>query len=120
MQKKVLVVEDNDMNRRLIATLVRSMDMELIEAVNGDEGVKRAREIHPDLVLMDIQMPVMDGFTAIRILKSDPATSDMKIIALTAFAMKGDKEKILESGCDGYLPKPIDVRRFAEEIGKYL
>ena len=110
MNKKILVVENNEKNRVLMRDVLKYYGYEVIEAVNGEEGVRVAKEEMPDLILMDIQMPVIDGFTAIQALKEEPATKVIKIIALTSFAMKGDKEKIMNAGFDHYIAKPVDTR----------
>ncbi len=120
MNKKILLVEDNDNNRKLIKEVLDYYGYEIIEAANGEEGIKMARKYLPDLIMMDIQMPVMDGLTAARILKNDPITKGIKIIALTSFAMKGDRERFLDSGFDDYISKPIDTRRMPELVKNIL
>lgn len=121
MSKKVLVVDDNDMNRRLIVFTLKPYDYEIIEATNGKEAIEMAREFKPDLILMDVQMPIIDGNTATKLLRQDPKTRDIKIIALTSYAMKGDREWILQSGYDEYITKPIeDIGYFANLIKHYL
>ena len=120
MSKKILVVEDNDKNRMLIKDIMQYHGYEVIEAENGKIGVELAKQHLPDLILMDIQMPVMDGFTAIALLKEDPATKSIRMIALTSFAMKGDREKIMHAGFDDYIAKPIDTRKLPKIVGKYL
>jgi two-component system cell cycle response regulator DivK len=120
MPRKILIVEDNEKNRTLVKDVLEYHGYEVIEAGNGKEGIKIAKENKPDLILMDIQMPVMSGYDAIKILKNNPETKDIKIIALTSFAMKGDKEKIMEEGFDGYVAKPIDIRRLPELVKKAL
>src|SRR4030042_2835441 len=117
---KILIVEDNEKNRTLVKDVLEYQGYEVIEAGNGKEGIKIAKENNPDLILMDIQMPVMSGYDAIKILKNNPKTKDIKIIALTSFAMKGDKEKIMEEGFDDYIAKPIDIRRLPELVKKAL
>jgi two-component system cell cycle response regulator DivK len=117
---KILIVEDNEKNRTLVKDVLEYHGYEVIEAGNGKEGIKIAKENNPDLILMDIQMPVMSGYDAIKILKNNPETKDIKIIALTSFAMKGDKEKIMEEGFDDYIAKPIDIRRLPELVKKAL
>ncbi|MCM2264589.1 MAG: response regulator, partial [Desulfuromonadales bacterium] len=107
MPYKILIVEDNINNRSLLRDLLSFHGYEITVAADGQEGVALAREVLPDLILMDIQMPGMDGMTAGHLLKGDPATSGLKIIALTSFAMQGDKEKFLAAGFDDYLSKPI-------------
>lgn len=120
MAKKILVVEDNGKNRLLIKDILLYHGYEVIEAENGKEGVELAKKHLPDLILMDIQMPVMDGFLAIKMLKDDPATKNIKIIALTSFAMKGDRENIMEAGFDDYIAKPFDTRKLPEMVKKYV
>jgi CheY-like chemotaxis protein len=117
---KILIVEDNEKNRTLVKDVLEYHGYEVIEAGNGKEGIKIAKENNPDLILMDIQMPVMSGYDAIKILKNNPETKDIKIIALTSFAMKGDKEKIMEEGFDDYIAKPIDIRRLPELVKEAL
>jgi CheY-like chemotaxis protein len=119
MAKKILVVEDNDKNRLLIRDILKYYKYEVLEAENGKIGVEQAIKHLPDLILMDIQMPVMDGFTAIALLKEDPATKSISMIALTSFAMKGDKEKIMQAGFDDYIAKPLDTRKLPELVKKY-
>jgi len=117
---KILIVEDNEKNRTLVKDVLEYHGYEVIEAGNGKEGIKIAKENNPDLILMDIQMPVMSGYDAIKILKNNPETKDIKIIALTSFAMKGDKEKIMDEGFDDYIAKPIDIRRLPELVKEAL
>ena len=116
MPHKILIVEDNEKNRVLIRDILKYYGYEVIEALNGEEGVKAAKKEMPDLIVMDIQMPVMDGFTATQALKSDPVTKGIKIIALTSFAMKGDKEKVMDAGFDDYIAKPVDTRELPRMI----
>ena len=110
-RKVILVVEDELLNMKFIRHLLKTNDFDVVEAPDGKRAVEIARQILPDLILMDVQMPVMDGLEATGILKSDPATMHIPIIALTAFAMQGDRERILNAGCDDYLTKPIDVEQ---------
>lgn len=110
MPHRVLIVEDNANNLELLRDILTFHDYEVSVAADGQEGVALARELTPDLILMDIQMPGMDGMTAAGILKGNQATSGIKIIALTSFAMQGDKEKFLAAGFDGYLSKPVNTR----------
>lgn len=118
--KKILVIEDNEKNRRLIAAVLTYHKYKVIEACDGAEGVQLAKEHVPALILMDIQMPVMDGFSALKILRETPETKDIKIIALTSFAMTGDREKILAAGFDDYISKPINTRQLPEIVKKYM
>jgi len=110
MISKILVVEDNERNRRLLRDVLQFHGFAVIEAINGAEGITMARAEKPDIILMDMQMPVMDGFAAIRTLKNDPVLKQIKIVAVTSFAMTGDREKIIAAGADGYVSKPIDTR----------
>jgi len=113
MSQRILVVEDNDRNRRLLKILLESRGYEVIEAVTGEEAMKYLKDHKPGLILMDIQLPNVDGLEMTRKIKSNPKTADIPIVAVTAYAMKGDRERILEAGCDGYISKPIDTRRLA-------
>ncbi len=110
MPHRILIVEDNENNRILFRDILTFHGYEIAVASDGMEGVALARELLPEVILMDIQMPDMDGMAACRILKGDPLTSGVKIIALTSFAMRGDQETFLAAGFDGYLSKPIDTR----------
>jgi two-component system cell cycle response regulator DivK len=120
MPHKILIVEDNENNRCLFRDILTFHGYEVSVAVDGQEGVALARELMPDLILMDIQMPGMDGMTANRILKGDPATSRLKIVALTSFAMQGDQENFLAAGFDGYLSKPINTRELPGLVKQWL
>ncbi|MBK5277142.1 MAG: response regulator [Desulfuromonadales bacterium] len=120
MPHKILIVEDNENNRSLFRDVLTFHGYQVSVASDGQEGVALARELMPDLILMDIQMPGMDGMTAGGILKGDPATSRLKIIALTSFAMRGDLEKFLEAGFDGYLSKPISTRELPDLVKRWL
>jgi CheY-like chemotaxis protein len=120
MAHTILIVEDNENNRNLLKDILIFHGYEVTVAFDGQEGVSLARELMPDLVLMDIQMPGMDGMTAGQILKGDPATSGLKIIALTSFAMQGDREKFLAAGFDGYLSKPINTRELPGLVQQWL
>ncbi|MFN7211008.1 MAG: response regulator [Aggregatilineales bacterium] len=120
MGNRILVVEDNADNRILIADVLDSMDYEVIIATDGEEGVKKASAERPDLILMDISLPQMDGLTATRRIKAMPDLQHIPIIALTAHAMVGDRERALEAGCDDYVSKPIDLRELATKLAQYL
>lgn len=117
---KILIIEDNEQNRILMRMILRPLQCEVIEAKDGEEGIRLAKEKKPDLILMDIQMPVMDGITATKILKADPETKDIKIIVVTSYAMKGDKDKALQAGADDYIAKPINVKEMTEIIRRHL
>lgn len=120
MGKKILVIEDNDLNRTLLRDVLEYYGYEVTEAANGAEGIDRVRESPPALILLDIQMPVMNGFTSIGVLRSDPVLGGTKIIALTSFAMKGDRERIMAAGFDGYLAKPVDTRALPQQVRQWL
>lgn len=110
MSGKVLVIEDNDRNRKLVKILLEANKYEVIEAKTGEEALTCLQNDKPDLILLDIQLPNMDGLTLTKILRSNQKTKDIPIIAVTAYAMKGDKERVLDAGCDAYISKPIDTR----------
>jgi CheY-like chemotaxis protein len=116
MPKKILVVEDNEQNRILMRQILKYHGYEVLEAADGEAGLKMAREHMPDLILLDLQMPVMGGFAVIRELRKTPELSKLKVMAVTSFAMKGDREKALEAGFDEYVTKPIDTRKFVELV----
>lgn len=120
MSKKILIVEDILMNRRLIRDILMYYGYEIIEAENGEDAVRIAREQKPDLIIMDLQMPVMNGFEAIKILKSDPLTKHIKAIAVTSFAMAGDREKVLAAGFDEYISKPLNTRELPAVVKKLI
>ena len=117
--KKILVVEDVDFNRDLLVQLLED-DYEVIEAVNGQEGVEFAGRERPELILMDLSLPVMDGWEATRHIKANDDLRLIPVIALTAHAMKGDEEKALAAGCEDYLVKPLDEDELIAKIQKYL
>ena len=116
----VLVIEDNEMNMKLARSLLQLGKYRVLEASDAENGIKLAQEHHPDLILMDIQLPGMDGLTATREIKNDPAVKDITVIALTSYAMQGDEEKAKDAGCAGYISKPIDTRSFLETVGQFL
>lgn len=120
MNRKILVVEDNENNRRLIRDVLLYYGYEVIEAGDGVEGVRLAKEHLPDLILLDIQMPVMNGFTALNVLREAPETKNIKVIAMTSFAMTGDKERIMAAGFDDYISKPIDTRELPKLVERML
>ena len=118
--KRILVVEDNEINMYLCSRIIKSSGYEVIEARNGEEGVELAIKDKPDLVLMDIQLPGIDGLEATRRIRKSEADEDVPIIALTSYAMAGDREKALKAGCTGYIEKPINPETFISEIKKFL
>jgi two-component system cell cycle response regulator DivK len=118
--KTILIVEDNEDNLMVYRTILEHVGYDVIEARDGEEGIARAREKHPDLILMDISIPRIDGWEATRRLKENEETRDIPIIALTAHALEEDREKALRVGCDGYLAKPVEPRRVVEEVKRYV
>jgi CheY-like chemotaxis protein len=119
--RKVLVVEDNDMNMQLVEYLLEEGGYEIVKATSGEEAISLTREgAAPDLILMDIHLPGMDGLSVVRAMKGDARTANVPILALTAHAMRGDKDRFLDAGCDGYISKPIDVKTFLASIEGYL
>lgn len=120
MAKKVLIIDDDEQNRILLRAIMKPLQCDVLEAGNGEQGIRLAKEQKPDLVLMDIQMPVMDGYTAIRLLRNDPETRHITIIAVTSYAMKGDREKALAAGADDYIAKPIDIHKMMAMVERCL
>ena len=120
MEKVVLIAEDDPKNMKLVQDLLQVKGYSTLEAKNGKQSVEIAKEKKPDLILMDIQMPVMDRIEATKVLKADDATKEIPILALTSFAMSGDEQRILEAGCDGYISKPIDTGGFMKKVEEYL
>lgn len=116
----ILVIEDNPANMKLAVLLLEQAGHEVLQATDAEEGIGLARERLPQLILMDIQLPGMDGLSATRLLKADAATQAIRIVALTALAMHGDREKITAAGCDGYIAKPIRYQAFLQVVGEVL
>lgn len=119
MAKKILVVEDNDLNMKLFCDLLEAHDYETIQTKNGIEALELAREHHPDLILMDIQLPEVSGLEVTKWIKEDDEIKGIPIVAVTAFAMKGDEEKIRDGGCEAYIAKPISVSHFLEVVKQF-
>jgi CheY-like chemotaxis protein len=120
MKKRILVVEDNLLNLELVTDLLEADGFIVCPALTAEEGFRAARELSPDLILMDLSLPGLDGLAATRALRADPATCHLTIIALTAHAMKGDEALALRAGCVGYLTKPIDTRTFAAKVAAFI
>ena len=120
MKKRILVIEDTEDNRQIIRDLLTSFDYELIEATDGAEGVALAQSEVPDLILMDIQLPVMDGYEATRQIRAIPDLAKVPIIAVTSYALSGDEAKTREAGCDGYIAKPFSPRQLLAKIRQLL
>jgi CheY-like chemotaxis protein len=116
----ILIVEDNEKNRKLVRDVLTFKGYRLAEAETGEDGVRLARDLHPDLILMDIQLPGIDGITALRQLRDDTRTRDIPVIAVTASAMTHDRQKIMAAGFDGYQSKPIKVKEFMEAVRAML
>jgi two-component system cell cycle response regulator DivK len=117
---RILVIEDNAANMKLAVFLLDKAGHETLQARDAEEGIRIACEQHPELILMDVQLPGMDGLTATRQLKADLTTRDIKVVALTALAMSGDREKIEAAGCDGYVAKPIRYQEFLKVVADML
>ncbi len=120
MTKRVLIVEDNDLNMKLFHDLLEAHGYDTLQTKDGMEALKLARQHHPDLILMDIQLPEVSGLEVTKWIKEDDDLKAIPIIAVTAFAMKGDEEKIREGGCEAYIAKPISVANFLQTVERFL
>ncbi|MDD9911384.1 MAG: response regulator [Ahrensia sp.] len=120
MTKKVMIVEDNELNMKLFNDLLEAQGFETVQTSSGNDAVELARTHKPDLILMDIQLPEVSGLDVTKWLKEDPELSRIPVIAVTAFAMKGDEERIRQGGCEAYISKPISVLKFLETVKSYL
>ncbi|MCC7212703.1 MAG: response regulator [Candidatus Brocadia sp.] len=118
--KNVMVVEDNEKNRKLVRVVLKSKGYNVIEATTGEEALNILKNQKPNIILMDIQLPGIDGLTLIKQIKADAATKEIPIIAVTAYAMKGDEQKILDTGCEAYMSKPINTQELPLAIEKYI
>ena len=118
--KRILVIEDNEINMKLVRTLLKIGGYRVLEVRDAETGIEVARRDKPDLILMDIQLPAMDGLEATRLIKRDPEIQHIPVIALTSYAMQGDEKKALEAGCSGYISKPIDTRSFLEILPEFF
>lgn len=116
----ILIVEDNEMNSDMLSRRLRRKGYEVAVAADGEAGVRKAQQIRPQLILMDLSLPIIDGWTATRQLRSDPRTSQIPVIALTAHAISGDREKAIEAGCDDYDTKPVEWHRLLGKIEALL
>jgi two-component system cell cycle response regulator DivK len=119
MSRTVLLIEDNAQNRYLATFLLERNGYRVVAAVDGPEGIRKALELLPDLILLDIQLPAMDGYAVARALRALPALQQTPIVAVTSYAMVGDREKSLGAGCNGYIEKPINPDTFVAEIGRF-
>ena len=120
MTKRILVVEDQPDNRQIIRDMLAPTDYEITEAENGEQALVAVAKQRPDLILMDIQLPIMDGYAAARRIKADPALRMIPIIAVTSYALSGEEKKAREAGCDDYVPKPFSPRQLLAKIRQYL
>ena len=120
MKTKILLVEDNEQNRYLATFLLEQRGYEVIHAASGPRGLELAASARPDLVLLDIQLPGMDGHAVASAIKSDPALKLIPIVAVTSYAMAGDREKVFAAGAEGYIEKPIDPETFVDEVERFL
>ena len=120
MTKRILIIEDQEDNRAIMRDLLTGAGFELIEAADGEEGVKLARSERPDLILMDIQLPVIDGYEATRRIKAIAELKSIPIIAVTSYALSGDEAKTREAGCDGYVAKPFSPRHLLAKVREFL
>jgi len=120
MSRYILVVEDQEDNRQILRDLLGAVDYEMIEAENGEEALAAVATRRPDLILMDVQLPILDGYEATRRIKADPSLRDIPVIAVTSYALAGEEEKAREAGCDGYVPKPYSLRALLAKIREYL
>ncbi len=120
MKKTILLIEDNPQNRYLVKFLLETRGHEILQAETGPQGLEMAAANHPDLILLDIQLPGMDGHAVAHALKSDPQLQSIPIVAVTSYAMVGDREKCLAAGAEGYIEKPIDPESFGAEVERFL
>ena len=120
MSKRILVVEDQEDNRQIVRDLLTANDYEMTEAENGEEALAAVAKDRPDLILMDIQLPVMDGYEATRRIKAEPATRSIPIMAVTSYALSGDEEKARTAGCDAYVTKPYSPRQLLAKVREFL
>ena len=118
--KSILVIEDNPINMELVVDVLEAAGYFVLQAVNAEEGLRLAEAKLPALILLDISLPGMDGLAATRALKGNPATAHIPLVALTAHVMQGDRERVREAGCDGYLMKPIDVAAFRKDVARFV
>ncbi|MGB5985907.1 MAG: response regulator [Desulfobacterales bacterium] len=118
-QKTILVIEDNALNMKLVQAILSPCGHKSLAAEDAESGLRMAREQRPDIVLMDIQLPAMDGLEATRIIKADPDLKDVPVIALTSYAMKEDRQKSFAAGCDGYISKPLHPKHFLEKLSAF-
>ena len=116
----VLVIEDNDQNMYMTTFLLEKAGMKVVQARNGQEGLELASTVDPDLILLDIQLPIMDGYEVARRLKAQERTAGIPVVAVTSYAMAGDRETVLRAGCEGYIEKPIDPETFVAQVSRFF
>jgi two-component system cell cycle response regulator DivK len=120
MKGKILIIEDNEQNLYLMRYILEDCDYEVFSASDGKKGIELAASLMPDLILLDIQLPIMDGYDVARHLRQNPNLADTPIVAVTSYAMPGDREKAMEAGCSGYIEKPINPDTFDVQVAQYL
>ena len=120
MKKKILIIEDNEQNLYLVKFIVEKHGFEVSVARDGKEGIEMAEKVKPDMILLDIELPIMDGYTVARKLRQSKDLAKTPIVAVTSFAMIGDREKAIEAGCTGYIEKPIDPKTFMAQVERYF
>lgn len=120
LKKSILIVEDNPINLKLVYVVLAKEGYDIKAATHAEEALMLLKTFHPALIVMDVQLPGMDGLQLTQILKKNPQTKDIIIVALTAYAMKGDEEKALNAGCDDYIAKPVDIHHLTKTVAKYL
>ena len=120
MKPKILVIEDNEQNMYLVTFILEKHGYQVVQAWDGRKGIELASQVKPTLILLDIQLPEMDGYAVARELRSNPAFDDMPIVAVTSYAMVGDRERILAAGCQGYIEKPINPETFVTQVEQHL
>jgi len=120
MNRRILLIEDNEQNRYLVTYLLQARGWEVVHAVDGPTGLALAATVAPALILLDIQLPGMDGYAVARALRESPALAAIPVVAVTSYAMAGDRERCIEAGCNGYIEKPIDPQVFATQVEQFL
>lgn len=118
--KTVLVIEDNDLNMEIAVAALELCDCQVLQAADAETGIQLARAHTPDLILMDVQLPGMDGFTATAVIKADPATQHIPVVAVTAYAMQKDRDEALKAGCSGFISKPFSLKPFMDTVKSFL
>jgi two-component system cell cycle response regulator DivK len=118
--KKILIIEDNEQNLYLATFILEKNGYEVVQARDGQEGIELAGQVHPALILLDIQLPVLDGYAVAQELRKNPSLASVPLVAVTSYAMVGDRERVLAAGCTGYIEKPINPETFISEITQYL